>query len=86
MSTETSARPALTMLSEEEQLFRDAVREFAQGEILPRAHDVSDTAAIPALFGNRISPMESPIATRENNSPVFSSFRNSVMMRGVPGA
>jgi alkylation response protein AidB-like acyl-CoA dehydrogenase len=36
MSTETTAPPALTTLSEEEQLFRDAVREFAEGEIAPR--------------------------------------------------
>ena len=37
MSSETEARPALTVLSDEETMFRDAVREFAQGEIAPRA-------------------------------------------------
>jgi len=37
MSTDTTApRPALTMLGEDEVLFRDAVREFADGEIAPR--------------------------------------------------
>ena len=38
MSTETTAQPALTMLSEEEQMFRDAVREFSESEIRPKAH------------------------------------------------
>ena len=37
MSTETQAVPALTVLSEDETMFRDAVREFAQGEIRPRS-------------------------------------------------
>ena len=31
---------ALTVLSEEESLFRDAVRSFAQGEIRPRVQDM----------------------------------------------
>ena len=34
--------------------------------------------AMPALLGRRISPIPSPIATRENNSLVLKSFRNSV--------
>lgn len=33
-------RPALTELSEEEQAFRDAIRDFAQGEIAPRAQEM----------------------------------------------
>lgn len=30
------ANPALTTLSEEEELFRSSVREFAEGEVRPR--------------------------------------------------
>lgn len=36
MPTETAARTPLTVLSEDETLFRDAIREFAQQEVLPR--------------------------------------------------
>jgi len=35
MSTDNPAPPLLTVLSEEEAMFRDAVREFAEGEIRP---------------------------------------------------
>ncbi len=38
MSTDNGVRPALTMLSEEEQMFREAIREFAESTIKPRAH------------------------------------------------
>jgi alkylation response protein AidB-like acyl-CoA dehydrogenase len=37
MSNANDMRPALTMLTEEEEMFRDAVREFAEGEVKPRA-------------------------------------------------
>jgi alkylation response protein AidB-like acyl-CoA dehydrogenase len=37
MSNDTDLRPALTMLTEEEEMFRDAIREFAEGEVKPRA-------------------------------------------------
>ena len=55
MSTETTPPPALTMLSEDEQLFRDAIREFAQGEIAPRAAEMEtnhryDESLIKSLF------------------------------------
>jgi alkylation response protein AidB-like acyl-CoA dehydrogenase len=40
MSIEAMARPALTMLSEEEQMFRDAIRDFSAGEVLPRAREM----------------------------------------------
>jgi alkylation response protein AidB-like acyl-CoA dehydrogenase len=36
MSTDTTAYRALTMLSEDEAMFRDAVRDFAESEIRPR--------------------------------------------------
>ncbi len=37
MSTDATTMPALTVLSDDERMFRDAVREFAQAEIAPRA-------------------------------------------------
>ena len=36
METHTDARPALTILSEEEEMFRDAVNAFADEEVRPR--------------------------------------------------
>jgi butyryl-CoA dehydrogenase/short/branched chain acyl-CoA dehydrogenase len=55
MSTEIHAPAALTLLSDEEQLFRDAVREFAEGEIRPRVQAMEeakrhDPALIKGLF------------------------------------
>jgi alkylation response protein AidB-like acyl-CoA dehydrogenase len=38
MSSENGHRPALTVLSEEEQMFRETIREFAETTIRPRAH------------------------------------------------
>jgi alkylation response protein AidB-like acyl-CoA dehydrogenase len=40
MSTETTSHPALTMLSEEETLLRDAIRTFAEEQIAPRAREM----------------------------------------------
>jgi len=37
-------RPALTTLSEDEQAFKEAVRAFAEGEILPRRTHMDETA------------------------------------------
>jgi butyryl-CoA dehydrogenase/short/branched chain acyl-CoA dehydrogenase len=42
MSTETTTPAALTTLTEEESLFTDAVREFAQGEIAPRVEAMEE--------------------------------------------
>jgi len=55
MPTETTFRPPLTVLSEDEAMFRDAVREFAEGEIRPLAKAMEnaaryDDALIPKLF------------------------------------
>ncbi len=50
MSTTTDVRPPLTMLSEEEALFRDAVAEFAATDVLPRVRDMETAGKIdPAL-------------------------------------
>ena len=54
MSEETHAR-SLTVLSEEEVLFRNAVRDFAEGEIRPRVREMEearchDPSLIKSLF------------------------------------
>ena len=44
MSSENASPPALTMLSEEEAMFRDAIRDFAQAEIQPKAREMEKNA------------------------------------------
>ena len=43
-----SAPPALTTLSEEENMFRDAVREFAETEVRPHVSGDGRGGAVPA--------------------------------------
>ena len=48
--TPTTLRPALTVLSEDETVFRDAVAEFAAGEVKPRVQEMERAGRIdPAL-------------------------------------
>jgi butyryl-CoA dehydrogenase len=59
------ARPAVTTLSEDELAFRDAVYEFAQGEIKPIVqkmdeHAELDKALLPKLFEMGLMGVESP--------------------------
>ena len=44
MSTLSVASPALTVLSEEENLFRDAVRELAESEVRPHVQEMDEAA------------------------------------------
>ncbi len=65
MSMEIAAAPALTMLSEEETLFRDAVRDFAEGEIRPRIHAMEqakrhDDELIKSLFDMGLMGIDVP--------------------------
>ncbi len=65
MSIEAMARPALTMLSEEEEMFRDAIRDFSDGEVLPRARDMEkegiyDDALLRSLFEMGVMGIEVP--------------------------
>lgn len=46
MTTETDSRPALTILSEEEEMFRDAVAGFADEEVRPRVMEMENNARI----------------------------------------
>jgi alkylation response protein AidB-like acyl-CoA dehydrogenase len=61
----TDARPGLTTLSEDEAAFRDAVREFCEGEIKPLVtkmdeHAQLEPSLIPKLFEMGLMGIESP--------------------------
>ena len=66
LSSDHSAnRPAVTHLSEDEQAFRDAIREFAEGEIRPIVSKMDEQASlepslIPKLFEMGLMGIESP--------------------------
>jgi alkylation response protein AidB-like acyl-CoA dehydrogenase len=65
MSIQAMNRPALTTLTEDESMFRDAVRSFAEGEVLPRARDMEkqgfyDEALLPSLFEMGLMGIEIP--------------------------
>ncbi len=69
MTTEHTGQAtlALTMLSEDEQLFRDSVYEFADREIRPLVRDMDEHAKIPKtlidkLFGLGVMGIEVPDA------------------------
>src|SRR5438093_13646187 len=64
MATSTAATP-LTRLSEEEQMFRDAVRDFAEQEVRPRVAAMEKASAIdptliPKLFELGLMGIEIP--------------------------
>ena len=44
MSVETAAAAPLTVLSEEETLFRETIREFAESEIAPHVHEMDEAS------------------------------------------
>jgi alkylation response protein AidB-like acyl-CoA dehydrogenase len=44
MTQATAAPPALTTLSDEESMFRDAVRDFAEAEVRPHVHEMDEQA------------------------------------------
>jgi alkylation response protein AidB-like acyl-CoA dehydrogenase len=46
MQTHTDTRPALTILSEEEEMFRDAVKGFAEDEVRPRVMEMEKAGKI----------------------------------------
>ncbi|RYZ69718.1 MAG: acyl-CoA dehydrogenase, partial [Proteobacteria bacterium] len=65
MSTASDARPAITTLSEDELAFRDAVREFAEGEIKPLVTKMDEEAQLeasllPKLFEMGLMGVENP--------------------------
>jgi alkylation response protein AidB-like acyl-CoA dehydrogenase len=65
MSTLSAATSALTILSEEEAMFRDAVREFAETEVRPHVHEMDEAARfrpdiIPKFFELGLMGIEVP--------------------------
>src|SRR6059058_1429822 len=65
METETGAANALTILSEEEMMFRDAVAAFAEEEVRPRVTEMEkagriDPALLPKYFELGLMGIEVP--------------------------
>jgi alkylation response protein AidB-like acyl-CoA dehydrogenase len=65
MSTLSAVPPALTILTEEEAMFREAVREFAETEIRPHVHEMDEVARfhpdlIPKFFELGLMGIEVP--------------------------
>ncbi len=65
MSIEAMPRAALTMLSEEEEMFRDAIRDYSEGEVLPRAREMEkngkyDEPLLRSLFEMGVMGIEVP--------------------------
>jgi alkylation response protein AidB-like acyl-CoA dehydrogenase len=80
--TESSAdiaHPALSTLSEEESMFREAVRDFAESEIAPRAiamdrDQTMDPDLIPQLFELGLMAVEIPEELGGTGSTFFTSI------------
>jgi alkylation response protein AidB-like acyl-CoA dehydrogenase len=71
-------RPALTILSEEETMFRDAVRDFALSEVAPRVHAMDeeqqmDAELVRQLFELGLMGIEIPEAHGGTGSTFFTS-------------
>jgi alkylation response protein AidB-like acyl-CoA dehydrogenase len=67
MSTDSAARPALTVFSDEEQLFRESVAGFAADAIAPHVRDMERAGRIPPdliaqYFGMGLMGLETPEA------------------------
>jgi alkylation response protein AidB-like acyl-CoA dehydrogenase len=67
MTTTAAGAPPLTRLSEEEQMFRDAVRDFAEQEVRPRVAAMEkaaqlDPALLPKFFELGLMGIEVPDA------------------------
>ena len=67
MSTQVNATPALTMLSEDEQMFRDALRDYASGEVMARVEAMEqqghyDKELLDSLFEMGLMGIEIPEA------------------------
>jgi alkylation response protein AidB-like acyl-CoA dehydrogenase len=65
MSTDAKYTPALTMITEEEQMFRDALRDYASGEIAGRAESMEkqggyDKDLLDSLFEMGLMGIEIP--------------------------
>lgn len=73
-----AARPALTSLTEDEAMFREAVRDFALAEVAPRVHDMDesqqmDPALVSQLFEMGLMAIEIPEDHGGANASFFTS-------------
>jgi len=73
------ARPPLTVLTEEEVMFRDAVRDFAEAEIRPRVRNMDeaqryDDDLIPKMFEMGLMGIEVPEALGGSGGTFFQSI------------
>ena len=73
------SRPALSMLSEDETLFRDAVRDFAESELAARAMPMDqaqemDADLLPMLFEMGLMGIEIPEELGGAGSTFFTSI------------
>jgi alkylation response protein AidB-like acyl-CoA dehydrogenase len=78
-SDSTSPFPALTSLSEEENMFREAVRDFAESEIGPRVTEMDrnqafDLEILPQLFELGLMGIEIPEELGGAGSTFFTSI------------
>ncbi len=73
-------RPALTQLSEEEELFRSTFREFAEGEIKPRVAEMEKSARLnPELIKQCFEIGLMAIETPEEYGGAGSTFFNAIL-------
>ncbi len=78
MTDDPALHPALTQLSEEEQLFRSSVRAFAEAEIAPHVREMDKQAAMPRtlidqLFDIGVMAIEIPEVFGGTGAPFFLS-------------
>ncbi len=76
--TDSAVHPALTSLSDEEQMFREAVRDFAHSEIAPLVSQMDqaqeiDASLIPQLFELGLMGIEVPEEFGGAGSNLFTS-------------
>src|ERR1041385_8271453 len=76
MATLSASASALTVLSEEEVMFRDAVREFAETEIRPHVQSMDEAAQfradlIPKFFELGLMGIEVPETFGGSSGTIF---------------
>jgi alkylation response protein AidB-like acyl-CoA dehydrogenase len=77
----TSARPALTDLTEQERMFQEAVRDFASAEIAPQVRQMDEAAKMdPGLIGQLFEMGLMGIEIPENFGGTGADFFTSVLV------
>ncbi len=79
-ATEQRIGPPLTILSEDEQMFRGSVREFAEGELRPRVEQMDEQSKLdPALVRNCFELGLMGIETPEEYGGAGASFFTAIL-------